>query len=180
MLESLHIENIAVVKSVDIDLAEGLCVLTGETGAGKSLLIDSVNCLTGGRVSRELIRTGEDRALISAVFSPPEGEIAAGLAELGIDLPAGDSLMLQRVITRDGRDVTPEYRRGGEAALQLARLNGASCAILKARSPSCGKGIIYDGTFTGQKCVGNGIAAGLLMDNGCPVYTEDEVEDIIF
>ena len=46
MLESLHIENVAVIKSVDIDFAEGLCVLTGETGAGKSLLIDSVNCLT--------------------------------------------------------------------------------------------------------------------------------------
>ena len=115
MLESLHIENIAVIKSVDIDLAEGLCVLTGETGAGKSLLIDSVNCLTGGRVSRELIRTGEDRALISAVFSPPEGEIAAGLAELGIDLPAGDSLMLQRVITRDGRSTA---RINGRAVTQ--------------------------------------------------------------
>ena len=115
MLESLHIENIAVIKSVDIDLAEGLCVLTGETGAGKSLLIDSVNCLTGGRVSRELIRTGEDRALISAVFSPPEGEIAAGLAELGIDLPVGDSLMLQRVITRDGRSTA---RINGRAVTQ--------------------------------------------------------------
>ena len=66
MLESLHIENIAVIKSVDIDFAEGLCVLTGETGAGKSLLIDSVSFFTGGRVSRDLIRAGEDRALVSA------------------------------------------------------------------------------------------------------------------
>ena len=92
MLESLHIENVAVIKSVDIDFAEGLCVLTGETGAGKSLLIDSVNWLTGGRVSRELIRNGEDKALISAVFSPPEGELAAALSELGFDLPEGDCL----------------------------------------------------------------------------------------
>ncbi len=103
MLESLHIENIAVIRSVDIDFTEGLCVLTGETGAGKSLLIDSVSCLSGGRVSRELIRAGADKALISAVFSPPEGEIAAALTELGIELPEGDSLMLQRTITRDGR-----------------------------------------------------------------------------
>ncbi len=103
MLESLHIENIAVIRSVDIDFTEGLCVLTGETGAGKSLLIDSVGCLSGGRVSRELIRAGADKALISAVFSPPEGEIAAALTELGIELPEGDSLMLQRTITRDGR-----------------------------------------------------------------------------
>ena len=87
MLESLHIENIAVIKSVDIDFSQGLCVLTGETGAGKSLLIDSVVCLTGGRVSRDLIRAGEDRALVSALFSPPEGELAAALSELGIDLP---------------------------------------------------------------------------------------------
>ena len=115
MLESLHIENIAVIKSVDIDLSDGFCVLTGETGAGKSLLIDSVNCLTGGRVSRDLIRTGEDRALISALFSPPEGEIAAALTELGIDLPAGDSLMLQRTITRDGRSTA---RINGRAVTQ--------------------------------------------------------------
>ena len=89
MLQSLHIENIAVIKSVDIDLSEGLCVLTGETGAGKSLLIDSVSFLTGGRVSRDLIRAGEDRALVSALFSPPEGELAEALSELGIDLPEG-------------------------------------------------------------------------------------------
>ena len=115
MLESLHIENIAVIKSVDIDFADGFCVLTGETGAGKSLLIDSVNCLTGGRVSRDLIRAGEERALISALFSPPEGEVAAALTELGIDLPAGDSLMLQRTITRDGRSTA---RINGRAVTQ--------------------------------------------------------------
>ena len=115
MLQSLHIENIAVIKSVDVDLADGLCVLTGETGAGKSLLIDSINLLTGGRVSRELIRTGEDRAMVSALFSPPEGELAAALSEWGIELPEGDSLMLQRVITRDGRSTA---RINGRAVTQ--------------------------------------------------------------
>ncbi len=115
MLESLHIENIAVIRSVDIDFTEGLCVLRGETGAGKSLLIDSVSCLSGGRVSRELIRAGADKALISAVFSPPEGEIAAALTELGIELPEGDSLMLQRTITRDGRSTA---RINGRAVTQ--------------------------------------------------------------
>ena len=115
MLESLHIENIAVIKSVDIDLSEGLCVLTGETGAGKSLLIDSVSFLTGGRVSRDLIRAGEDRALVSALFSPPEGELAEALSELGIDLPEGDDLLLQRVLTRDGRSTA---RINGRAVTQ--------------------------------------------------------------
>ena len=115
MLQSLHIENIAVIKSVDVDLHEGLCVLTGETGAGKSLLIDSINLLTGGRVHRELIRGGEDRAMVSALFSPPEGAIAAALGELGIELPEGDCLMLQRVITRDGRSTA---RINGRAVTQ--------------------------------------------------------------
>ena len=115
MLQSLHIENIAVIKSVDIDLSEGLCVLTGETGAGKSLLIDSVSFLTGGRVSRDLIRAGEDRALVSALFSSPEGELAEALSELGIDLPEGDGLLLQRVLTRDGRSTA---RINGRAVTQ--------------------------------------------------------------
>ena len=115
MLESLHIENIAVIKSVDIDFSQGLCVLTGETGAGKSLLIDSVSFLTGGRVSRDLIRAGEDCALVSALFSPPEGELAEALSELGIDLPEGDDLLLQRVLTRDGRSTA---RINGRAVTQ--------------------------------------------------------------
>ena len=115
MLESLHIENIAVIKSLDIDFEGGLCVLTGETGAGKSLLIDSVSFLTGGRVSRDLIRAGEDKALVSALFSPPTGELAEALAELGIDLPEGDSLLLQRVMTRDGRSTA---RINGRAVTQ--------------------------------------------------------------
>ena len=115
MLESLHIENVAVIKSLDIDFESGLCVLTGETGTGKSLLIDSVSFLTGGRVSRDLIRAGEDKALVSALFSPPTGELAEALTELGIDLPEGDGLLLQRVMTRDGRSTA---RINGRAVTQ--------------------------------------------------------------
>ncbi len=115
MLESLHIENIAVIRSLDVDFREGLCVLTGETGAGKSLVIDSINCLLGGRVSRELIRAGEERASVSAVFSAPDGEIARALSELGIDLFDGDGLMLSRTVTRDGRSTA---RINGRAVTQ--------------------------------------------------------------
>ena len=100
MLLSLHIENVAVIRKVDIDFDGGLCVLTGETGAGKSLLIDSINLLMGGRVNRDLIRAGEDRALISAVFSV-DASIAAELAELGVE--SDGELMLQRTVRRDGR-----------------------------------------------------------------------------
>ncbi len=132
MLESLHIENIAVIRSLDVDLRAGLCVLTGETGAGKSLLVDSINCLLGGRVSRELIRTGEERAMVSAVFSPPEGEVARALSELGIETADGDELMLSRVVTRDGRSTA---RIGGRAVTQgLLREVGALLVNIHGQS----------------------------------------------
>ena len=69
MLRTLHIENIAVVKSADIELGEGFNVLTGETGAGKSVIIDSINMLTGAKVSRDVIRSGESFALPQGSFS---------------------------------------------------------------------------------------------------------------
>ena len=75
MLRTLHIENIAVIKSVDIAFDAGLTVLTGETGAGKSILIDSVGLLMGGKFSREIIRTGETRAVVSAVFDSLSGNL---------------------------------------------------------------------------------------------------------
>ena len=68
MLISLHIENIAVIKSADIDFSGGFTVLTGETGAGKSIIIDSINLILGAKQSRELIRSGEDSAQVSALF----------------------------------------------------------------------------------------------------------------
>ncbi|UKI13099.1 MAG: AAA family ATPase [Oscillospiraceae bacterium] len=77
----------AVIRQADIDFTEGLCVLTGETGAGKSLLIDSLNALTGGRVSRDLIRAGEENAMISALFDGLDEPTRAALSELGVELP---------------------------------------------------------------------------------------------
>lgn len=79
------------------------------------------------------------------------------------------------VFTRDGRDVTQEYRLGAEAALTLANNEGITLAVLKSLSPSCGKGRIYDGTFTRTIIAGQGIAAQLLIDNGIEVFTEEEV-----
>lgn len=115
MLVSLHIENIAVIRCADIDFSQGFCVLTGETGAGKSLLVDSINLLTGGRVSRELIRTGEDKAMISAVFTVDTSELAAALETRGVDVAQDDEIMLQRVITRDGK---AQARINGRAVTQ--------------------------------------------------------------
>ncbi len=79
----------------------------------------------------------------------------------------------ERVITKDGRDVTAQYQRGAQEALKLARMFGCEAAVLKARSPSCGSGEIYDGTFSGAKCDGNGVCAQLLGENGLRVFTEE-------
>ena len=83
MLELLHIENIAVIEAADIAFDRGFNVLTGETGAGKSIVIDAISAVLGQRTSRELIRTGADKAFVSACFSqvPPE---LPGLVETGV------------------------------------------------------------------------------------------------
>ncbi len=79
------------------------------------------------------------------------------------------------VLRRDGADVTYAYRRGAEEVSKFAALTGAKTALLKARSPSCGCGQIYDGTFTGTLCVGNGVTAQALLDRGVAVYTEEKL-----
>ena len=84
-----------------------------------------------------------------------------------------------RVVSRAGRDVTQAYQKGAEAALYIAKQVGASAAVLKANSPSCGKGVIYDGSFTGRKIAGSGIAAQLLSAAGIPVFTEDEIPALL-
>lgn len=81
-----------------------------------------------------------------------------------------------RVLTREGGDVTAAYRRGAEEVLRLARITGAELAILKERSPSCGSGRIYDGHFSGTLTDGWGVTAALLRDNGIPVIGESELE----
>ena len=84
-----------------------------------------------------------------------------------------------RVVTREGGDVTAQYRRGAEEALRLCRLLGCDTALLKERSPSCGSGAIYDGTFTGTVTAGDGVTAELLRKNGIPVYGETQADQLI-
>ncbi len=105
MLRSLHIENIAVIRVADVDFREGLSVLTGETGAGKSMIIDSINVLLGNRVSREMIRSGESKAVISAVFEQLSNATVHALEELGFSCEDA-SLMLQRTVFSDGKSQT--------------------------------------------------------------------------
>ena len=106
MLSSLHIENIAVIKQTDIDLTAGFNVLTGETGAGKSILIDSIGLLLGARPSKDLIRSGETRATVSALFT----DLGKPLSRLPASVEAAPDedgcLYLTRTIEADGRAQT--------------------------------------------------------------------------
>lgn len=81
-----------------------------------------------------------------------------------------------RVVMKDGTDVTQQYRKGAETVLKIAKLTRAECAILKARSPSCGSDQIYDGTFTGTLIPGSGTAAELLKENGFRIFTEENFD----
>ena len=115
MLDLLHIENIAIIEQADISFRPGFNVLTGETGAGKSIVIDALSAVLGQRASRELIRTGADHAFVSAVFSGiPQG--------LGQDLGIADAeeWLLQREIYADGKNV--------------CRLNGRPMTVTQLRT----------------------------------------------
>ena len=104
MLLSLHIENIAVIKSVDFDFSSGFMVLTGETGAGKSIVIDSINLLLGGKAERELIRHGEATAMISGLFGDLSDYTTARLAELGVGVGEDGTILVQRSVSADGKN----------------------------------------------------------------------------
>lgn len=103
MLTTLYIENIAVIEKTSIDFSQGLNVLTGETGAGKSIIIDSINAIMGQRTSKELVRTGAKTALVTAQFDDVNDTVKAKLAELGYNNEDDDTLILQRTISATGK-----------------------------------------------------------------------------
>lgn len=105
MLDFLHIENIAVAKKLDIDFTQGFNVMTGETGAGKSVIIGSINALIGGKVSKDIIRHGEDRALVSALFSDLSDSFYKLCDELEIEYDREDAFSISRSFTIDGKNV---------------------------------------------------------------------------
>ena len=100
MIKSLHMEHIAVVKRLDVDFERGFTVLSGETGAGKSIMIDGLNLLLGGRADRDLIRSGEERAEVSAVFGDLSAASRDLLEELGFSCE--DEIMICRTLSRSG------------------------------------------------------------------------------
>ena len=139
MLSLLHIENIAVIETADIQFDGGFNVLTGETGAGKSIVIDAIGAITGGRTSRDLIRTGARSARVEAQFTGvadlPE------LSALGVS-PEGGELLLQREIQGDGKNI--------------CRLNGRLITVAQLRE--LGRSLInIHGQHDGQQ----------LLDESC-------------
>ena len=128
MLQSLHIENVAVVKNLDIEFLHGLTALTGETGAGKSIILDSLNLLLGSRADRELIRNGEQKAEVTALFSELSEEVCRDLEQMGFATDDG-SILVSRAITHssssariNGKPVTLSLLR--EAATRLFAIHG--------------------------------------------------------
>ena len=105
MLMSLQIENIAVIEKADIDFDAGFNVLTGETGAGKSIIIDAINAALGERVNREIIRSGSNQADVTAIFSDISRSITDSLQEMGIETEEDGTLLIRRSITAEGKGV---------------------------------------------------------------------------
>lgn len=123
MLAQLYINNIAVIERASIDLDRGFTVLTGETGAGKSIIIDAIHAALGERTSKELVRTGADTASVSALFTGLGEEVRAVLSDLSIPWEEDGTLLVQREIKAGGRS--------------LCKLNGAPATVsmLKAVGP---------------------------------------------
>ncbi len=115
LLSQLFIKNVAVIESASIDFENGFNVFTGETGAGKSILIDSINAVLGGRTSRDLVRTGEGKAVVSAVFTGISAEAERLLEELGYDVE--DELMVSREISAEGKSVCKVNMRPATAGV---------------------------------------------------------------
>lgn len=123
MLSQLYIENVAVIEKCGLEFDAGFNVLTGETGAGKSILIDSIGAILGERTSRELIRTGASSAFVSAVFSSPNHQVLQKLEELGYGADEDGCVLIQREFSLTGKNA--------------CRINGrpATVSVLKEIAP---------------------------------------------
>lgn len=119
MLRTLNIENIAVIEKAKIEFNNGLNVLTGETGAGKSIVVDSINAILGERTSRELVRHGANSAFVSALFTDVNSAVNKKLEKFGIDAEEDNSLLLIRKISAEGKS--------------SCRINGKSATVSMLR-----------------------------------------------
>ena len=137
MLELLHIENIAVIEEADIQFHPGFNALTGETGAGKSIVIDAMGAVLGERTSRELIRTGAEKAFVSAEFSHVPAELP-GLEETGIAQDEDGNLLLQREIGGDGKNAC----RANGRPITVAQLRRIGAELLNIHGQHDGQQLL--------------------------------------
>ena len=112
MLCNLHIENIAVISCADVSFAQGFCVMTGQTGAGKSVIVDSIGLVCGAKGERDLVRSGQSTACVTAHFTELSESVASALDALGVACDGGE-VVLQRTLTADGKS---SARINGRAA----------------------------------------------------------------
>lgn len=115
MLKTLEIENIAVIEKASVDFSAGLNVLTGETGAGKSIVVDSINAILGERTTRELVRHGADYAAVSALFENVNKSVLEALKKMGFEADEDGSILLYRKISSQGKS--------------SCRINGMPCTV---------------------------------------------------
>ncbi|WP_417532785.1 DUF523 domain-containing protein [Marinobacterium stanieri] len=140
-------------------------------------------CLMGAKVRYD----GRDNLLDHPVLKRwhEEGRIVSVCPETlgGLPTPRPPAEIQSRfpilVTTKDDEDVTPEFLSGAEETLDLARRYDCSCALMKARSPSCGSRETYDGSFSGELVEAPGVAAGELLQNGIPVFNEYQLDELI-
>lgn len=113
MLSELYIENLAVIQKATVPIENNLNIFTGETGAGKSILINGINAVLGQRVTKDIVRTGADKAIIIALFRNISSATKAKLADFGFDCD-DDQLTISREISADGEallELIPEHVR---------------------------------------------------------------------
>ncbi len=119
MLQSVYIENIALIKRLSLEPSGGFCAFTGETGAGKSIIIDSLGLLCGARSDKDIIRTGEDEALVEGIFTVEDEKTVNALKEFEVEPESDGSVTVTRRISRDGKSG--------------AKINGRSAPLSKLR-----------------------------------------------
>jgi len=138
MIKLLHIENIAVIEKADIEFTQGLNVLTGETGAGKSIVIDALTAVTGGRTSRDIIRTGAEAASVTAVF---ECDLSDWFEDNGIEPDESGEIFITRKISADGKSTC----RVNGAPVPAARLRELGARLIDIHGQNDGRKLLDEG-----------------------------------
>ena len=125
MLKNLNISNAAVAKNLDIDFDSGFSVITGETGSGKSIMIDCLQMISGSKTSRDIIRSGEERTVVTALFDVPESDSDV-YGTLGIPEDENGELLIARTLTADGKNTV----KANGKSVTLSALKEAAKSLL--------------------------------------------------